>query len=146
MSRMRREIVMLCERWEDARKMIRQVLRSRLVSRRLQTAKQPRHCWRLQPRGSPRGPWRTGPALAYAFRLPTSIRAVFRDAGKRFCGTERNRRIRTSMSGWCDWGERATAPPYADFCGKAVCQESNSILTTRIVLLPVSRLPNTLTV
>jgi hypothetical protein len=96
--------------------------------------------------GSPPWPLANGPALAYAFRLPTSIRAVFRDAGKRFCGTERNRRIRTSMSGWCDWGERATAPPYADFCGKAVCQESNSILTTRIVLLPVSRLPNTLTV
>jgi hypothetical protein len=36
--------------------------------------------------------------------------------------------------------------PYSDFCGKAVCQESNSILTTRIVLLPVSMLPITLTV
>jgi len=58
------------------------------------------------------------PALPYAFRLSTSIRSVFHDGWKRFRLTERNRLVRTRMSGWGDRGERATAPPMPIFAVK----------------------------
>ena len=120
MSRMRREIVMLCERWKDGKvkdKMI-QVLQSRLGGRRLQTAKQPRHWWRLKPPGS--SPVAPGEQSSLGVRLPT---AYFDSLGvprcwKRFRLTERNRRVRTRMSGWGDRGERATAPPMPIFAVK----------------------------